>query len=48
MSFFLIFFEEYKFLDQSSQSKKVVNMIWHKHGFKVGPLFMDVEFCRPN
>jgi hypothetical protein len=32
MSFFGNFFADYHFLDQPSQSKKVVNMIWHKVG----------------
>jgi hypothetical protein len=38
---FLKFFpSDYHFLDQASQSKKVLNLIWHKHGSKVGPLMM--------
>jgi hypothetical protein len=38
---FLKFFSsDYPFLDQASQSKKVLNLIWHKHGSKVGPLMM--------
>jgi hypothetical protein len=46
------FFADYHFLDQASQSKNVVNMIWHeqtnkqfnKHGSKVGPLLIKHKF----